>query len=377
MKIPTGLFTKLKKAIFTRNVLYGVVVLVFASIGVLLLTSSRAATPTASLEPESGTRSVNASVVADGTASGSQAVKFTAGSGGGSCPVATTFTPDGPDPWGGCWPGEGNTGVPDGVILSNYSGPCTITAANTIINAQLITNCDRIDVQAAGVRITNSRIIGGLDTLAAPSTVYIADSEVHGPKDAQGRYIVPFRVVRATHTTFLRSEVTGGHGTFYCENDCLVENSLLHKQGTDWAEGGQTHFSAIRMDQYLTLRHSTIACEAGRPRAGTGCSADLTGYADAGFGPVNNNLIERNLIIGNRGGGATMCAYGGATPGKPDSNDPTNATYIRFISNRFVRASSGYCGNLGTILHFDSSRTGNVWTDNLYNDGAPISATGP
>lgn len=353
-----------------------ITVVIMACVGFYLQDVIRATGMFVDTEIESGVRVNNVVLVADASASSGQAVKFTDGDSGDTCPVSTPFTPDGSDPWDGCWPGEENTGVPDGVSLSTYSGPCTITATDTIINAQLITNCARLDIQAAGVRITSSRIIGGLDTLDAPSTVYVADSEVHGPEDAQGRPIVPFRVVRATHTTFLRSEVTGGHGTFYCENDCLVENSLLHKQGTDWAEGGQTHFSAIRMDQNLTLRHSTIACEAGRPRAGTGCSAVLTGYADAGFGPVNNNLIERNLFIGDRGGGATMCAYGGATPGKPHSDDPANATNIQFISNRFVRGSSGYCGNLGTILHFDSSRTGNIWTDNLYNDGAPVSVMG-
>ena len=322
-------------------------------------------------EVETGSKTANVSIVTDVSASNGSAVKF-GGTVIGACPVSTQFAPGGPDPWGGCWAGEANTGVPDGVSLSTYNGPCTITTHNTVINAQLITNCDRLDIRANGVRITNSRIIGGLEALDAPSTVYVADSEVHGPKDAQGNPILPFRVVRAAHMTFLRSEVTGGHGTFYCELDCLLENSIFHKQGTDWAEGGQTHFSAVRMDETLTLRHSTIICEAGRPRPGTGCSASLTGYPDSGFGPVNNNLIERNLFIGNRGGGATMCAYGGATPGKPHSNDPTNATYIRFISNRFVRAGAQYCGNLGTILHFDALRTGNQWTDNLYDTGEVV-----
>ena len=35
------------------------------------------------------------------------------------CVVATPNTPGGPDPWGGCFPGPGNTGVPQDVQPSS------------------------------------------------------------------------------------------------------------------------------------------------------------------------------------------------------------------------------------------------------------------
>ena len=53
-----------------------VVVVVFAFVGVILLTTSHAATTTASLEAETGTISGNSSTVTDTTASGSSALKF-------------------------------------------------------------------------------------------------------------------------------------------------------------------------------------------------------------------------------------------------------------------------------------------------------------
>ncbi|MCU0667535.1 MAG: hypothetical protein MUF85_02870, partial [Patescibacteria group bacterium] len=113
-----------------------------------------------------------------------------------------------------------------------------------------------------------------------------------------------------------------------------------------------------------------ITCEATRSSSESGCSAGLTGYPD--FAPVRDNLIERNLFYRGGAGGSTVCGYGGNTSGKPYSNDPNNATNIRFISNRFVRGSNGLCGNLGTVIHFSSTKTGNVWQDNVYSDGALV-----
>ena len=52
---------------------------------------------------------------------------------GVSC-AASTNVPGGRDPWGGCFPSAANTGVPDGTVLSNYGGPCTVTAANSVID---------------------------------------------------------------------------------------------------------------------------------------------------------------------------------------------------------------------------------------------------
>lgn len=83
--------------------------LVFAAIGTALIISSYAATPTVSFEAEAGTRSGNASTLTDSGASGGGAVKFGV-TGGSACPNNNFNTPGGPDSWGGCWPGPGNTG---------------------------------------------------------------------------------------------------------------------------------------------------------------------------------------------------------------------------------------------------------------------------
>src|SRR5262249_12933352 len=77
-----------------------------------------------------------------------------------ACPVAGKNVPGGADPWGGCWPGPGNTGVPAGMVLTPYTGPCII-AVPTVIDSQLVT-CD-LSIQSTGVVIRNSEIHGSID----------------------------------------------------------------------------------------------------------------------------------------------------------------------------------------------------------------------
>lgn len=354
----------------------GAVALVVIITGIVFL-SVRAAGFFSAVEPEAGTFATNATSVPDSGASGGKAIQFnspaptptptptptpptTAGCSGAS------WTPGSADPWGGCWPGTDNTGVPTGVVLSNYTGPCTVTVANTVIDAKTV-NCT-LSIQAENVRITRSQINGGVDvptSAPANASFAISDSSIHiGDNLNTG--------LMRRNFTANRVDITGGRRSVYCVSNCTVENSWVHAQGGD--PNGQAHFSGMRMEQYSTFRHNTITCEATRV-PGSGCSAGLTGYGD--FAPIQNNLIERNLFYRGGGGGSTACAYGGSsgdTGGKPYGHLAMN---IRFIGNRFVRSSNGLCGNLRTIIDFNASRPGNEWTDNRYDDGAVIPSTGP
>ena len=283
----------------------------------------------------------------------------------GGC-TGSAWTPGGPDPWGGCWPGPGTTGVPAGVVLTNYAESCTITQANTVIDAKIV-NCI-LSIRANNVKITRSQINGGVDVpSAAPAdaSFSISDSSIFiGDNLNTG--------LMQRNFTANRVNIMGGRRSVYCANNCLVENSWVHAQGGD--PNGAAHFSGMRMEQFTTYRHNSITCEATRV-PGSGCSAGLTGYGD--FAPIQNNLIERNLFYRGGVGGSTTCAYGGSSGddgSKPYGNQAMN---IQFISNRFVRSDNGLCGNLRTIIDFSPLRPGNIWTDNLYNDGAAVNPTGP
>lgn len=283
----------------------------------------------------------------------------------GSCSGAA-WNPDASDPWGGCWPGPNNTGVPSGVVLSSYTGPCTITVANTTIDAKTV-NCI-LSIRAANVQITRSQINGGVDVPSdapASASFAISDSSIYiGDNLNTG--------LMRRNFTANRVDIVGGRRSVYCASSCTVENSWVHAQGGD--PNGVAHFSGMRMEQYTTYRHNSITCEANRV-PGSGCSAGLTGYGD--FAPVQNNLIERNLFYRGGNGGSTACAYGGSSGDDGSKPYGSQAMNIRFISNRFVRSDNGLCGNLRTIIDFNPSRPGNVWTDNLYHDGSVIAATGP
>jgi hypothetical protein len=78
-----------------------VFIVAFSVAGSILLLTSQAATPSASIEPESGTLA-GALQVTDSTASGGKAVKFGASTGGGNCGAGTLDL--------NCWPNTNTTG---------------------------------------------------------------------------------------------------------------------------------------------------------------------------------------------------------------------------------------------------------------------------
>ncbi|WP_031223515.1 right-handed parallel beta-helix repeat-containing protein, partial [Agrococcus pavilionensis] len=199
-------------------------------------------------------------------------------------------------------------------------------------------------------------INGTIHSASSSASFAMIDSEVHMPP-------VTGTGVGDSNFVLTRVEVTGGNRSVNCAADCTVQDSYLHGQYTD--HRGIDHASAIRMGANSTIRNNTITCEAAPVLPDAGCSAALTGYGD--FGVVQNNIIDGNLIDGGPDGSMGFCAYGGSTPGKPFSEGVNN---IRFTNNVFMRGPSGKCGIWGPIVAFDAAAPGNVWSNNLWEDGA-------
>lgn len=271
-------------------------------------------------------------------------------------PSATPTTPAGGIiRLGRSFPDATTTGVPAGVTLTPYTGPCTITAADTVIDGKTV-NCE-LRIAAKGVAIRNSKINGSVSNQGGSFT--IVDSAVAlGDVEGTGIGEVDF--------TASRVEVTGGNRSINCFRDCTVEASYVHGQYLDVT--GEAHESGIRMGSGSAIRGNTIACDA--KTSPHGCSAALTGYGD--FAVVENNIIDGNLIRAGSGG---YCAYGGSTKDKPFS-DGVNS--IRFTNNVWERGTEKsdhgtyICGYYGPIVSFDSGAPGNVWTNNLFDDGSPV-----
>ena len=253
------------------------------------------------------------------------------------------------------------------MVLTPYTGPCTITVANTVIDSKIIT-CD-IDVRATGVVIRRSEIHGyvsGPDQQVTPFSFRVEDSFIDGSPNGPRE----LRSVGYANFTIVRSEVVGGQGGIWCVRNCTIQDTWVH--GTDLCQTCTPgwHASAIRVEQYSTLLHNTISCDWPTPddNIDVGCSADMTGYPD--FAPITHNTMDGNLYVANTG--AAFCAYGGATATKPYSDDPTNATYIVFANNVFQRGTNGACAAYGAVTDFDPTGTGNTWFNNLWDDGTTV-----
>lgn len=281
----------------------------------------------------------------------------------GTC-TGTPMTPGGPDGQGGCFPGPNNTGVPAGTALTPYTGPCTITAANTVIDAKTI-NCDLV-IRAANVKITRSKITGSVATDEGSTgfSFALSDSQVDiGDRAGTG--------VGAVNFTATRVHVTGGNRSMNCWHDCVITDSYVHGQFRD--PTGTFHESGMRMGQSATIRHNTIICDAPDVPPDGGCSADLTGYGD--FGPVQNNLIEKNFFGATTGG---YCTYGGSSQGKPYSSATNNIVFRDNVWQRGTRNSdkgTKICGYYGSNTAFDPSKPGNMWSNNKFDDGTTVASS--
>jgi hypothetical protein len=271
-------------------------------------------------------------------------------------------TPGGPDPWGGCWPGANNTGIPPGTTLTDYDGPCTITVDGTEIDAQTV-SCDPLLIEAMDVKITRSKIDGSVLVDAPGSGSFsISDSEIDvGPigttDDDSG--------IGKSNFTAMRVNVYGGKRGVWCEHDCSITDSWIHDQAPD--PTGVAHESAIRMGDHATISHNSVLCNAPDFPPDAGCSADLTGYGD--FAPIEHNTIQRNLLMATTGG---TCAYGGSSGDDGSKPFGDQANNIVFEENVFQRGPGGKCGFYFPITDFDVTRPGNQWLDNVWDDGETL-----
>ncbi len=346
-----------------------------------------------SSEGESGTRSANASVVADTSASGNSAVRFGVPAVGGCAtpgrltitsanqsnypayPVGTqVYVPDGADPWGGCFPGPSNTGVPAGTTLTNYTGSCTITTAGTVIDSKTV-NCGVLDIRAQNVLITNSHISGRvyLDTdRCSTASFTIRDSRVHTPDKGN-------RALRACSFVAERVNLSGGGSMVECIN-CTIRDSYLHDPLEDL--DGKHHNSTIRAGGNSVIEHNTLHCAVQSYDAtdgsgeSSGCSGNQTGYShDATV--MYNSLLRRNLYMGTTGG---YCAWGGSTGGAGASQ----VRDIKFIENVFQRGTTPaynwnpvkyICGLYGSVANFETGLPGNEFTGNIWDNGKPLTSS--
>jgi hypothetical protein len=246
-----------------------------------------------------------------------------------------------PPPTG--FPNAGNTGVPSGTSLTAYTGPSTITTANTVVDGKTI-GC--LTVSAPGVVIRNSRIscngfrvLGGGGTGSGP--LLVQDSEI----DCQNSNGTG---VDVTNATFTRVDVSGCENGFNVGGPLTLEDSWIHNLVT--ANGA--HTDGMQFNQgasNITVRHNTIDPVAGSS-GGTSCII----MWDEGNPQNSNVLITNNLMLGS---GAAQTMY------TPRQGPLTN---VRVTNNRMEKGEFGYNGGNGSLV--------TDWSGNVDNTtGQPIS----
>jgi hypothetical protein len=290
-----------------------------------------------------------------------------------TCAISTTNVPDGPDPWGGCWPGPSNTG-PTGTLTA-YTGSCTLSTNNVTIDSKII-NCD-LDVRATGIVISNSEMHGQIthteadtDRGTVKNVITVTDTYIDGGLVPQSTS--DGRGIEDRNFTAIRVEFDRGRSSSFCQYYCLIKDSYAHGQDTD--ETGVAHESGIRIGSGTTthaqeLLHNSISCQGGDVLPDGGCSAAISGYGD--FDVIQNNYVYRNLIMssswpGDPVGSVGFCAYGGSSGSKPFPHGANNA----FTENVFQRGNSGKCGVFGPTSSFEAGVNGNTFTGNTWDDGS-------
>ena len=274
----------------------------------------------------------------------------------------TTPPPTTPPPSTG-FPGTGNTGIPAGTVLTDYTGPCRITAANTVVDAKRVPCI--LDVRATGVTITRSSLpgISGYGFTVSDSDIDVSPIGWAGAENDG---------INGWSFTAIRVNIHGGRRGVNCQHDATIRDSWIH--GTEMDPNGNWHASGLRAEYRCTVEHNTIACDwPDSTSQGGGCSADLTMYPD--FSTVHHNTITRNLFVANPNGNG-YCTYFGYIPSKPYGGFAENATYIVVTNNVFQRGTlngqPARCGYWGPVTSWGFGRVGNVWSGNTWDSGGTV-----
>lgn len=261
------------------------VALPFIGLGCLVFLAISHAATVAGPEAESGTSSTNASVLSDSSASGGLAVKFGTGASAGSCASSTANTPDGADPWGGCFPGPLSAGWRHtGVTLTKLvigTSASDNTAGWTWSGSQL-------RATKANASINQLEIPGSVDT-SSYNGVTITKSWIRCTNEsswcvstAQNTSLTDVEIGDSSSPTAAIGVYTGG-----------PNNTFLRADIHDTSDGMRTDGGTTVTDSYIhTLSYPNFP----------GAHSDGSQTTDTG-GPVGPIIFRHNTVQGGNNAG--------------------------------------------------------------------------
>lgn len=328
----------------TRIISVIVAITVFAGFGLLLIYTTRAATPATSYEAEDSSLSGSTAHMSDTSASRGAAIQFAQGS----------TSPDG-DP---VFPTIASTGPRAGSLTS--SGAVTSTSDGQIIQNLDVTG--QVNIRNDNVVVRDLRIHGTGSYMITTSN----KSNGECPVNVRFEYIEIDGALAAENDIPIYSacgNMTVDHAYVHnvgrssrLTNNVTISNSYIFSNRTG-DSGAHRGGVGINGGSNNVIYNNVLKCE------GAGCSAAIPNYGD--FAPVINLRIEHNLLATT----GSYCAYGGSLAGKPYPE----GTNIDFINNHFSREYHPTCGQFGPISGFANGVRDNEWRGNVWHDtGLPV-----
>ncbi|MDQ0368863.1 hypothetical protein [Catenuloplanes indicus] len=239
-------------------------------------------------------------------------------------------------------PGEGSTGVPDGVTLTAYTGPLRITKAGTVIDGKRIDGC--LDVRARDVVIKRSKLTcGGIMIKIEQKTanLTIEDSDLDG---AQTGFVAGYWNYTLSRVNVYNIEEGPRVGS-----NVIIEDSWFHSMHPAQSDEAHQDLMQTNGGSNSTIRGNVF--DATSTVAGVSFNAAF--QVGAEFEPLENVLVEENWF---NGGGYTVNIR----------NDPQISNVL--FRNNVFGSRHGY----GAVSRADSP--GIIWEDSNISEagGKPV-----
>ncbi len=241
-----------------------------------------------------------------------------------------------------------------GVTLTTYTGPSNITVAGTVIDSKQINTC--LTISAPNVTIKRSKIacsgsygLQQTDYNGANSGLLVEDTEITSTSNTA---LVDRAVALTNGATLRRAYIHGTQrGIALGDNTTIVDSyagdnfNLTDAHCTAIATWGGT--------KHVIVRNNTL-------KAKYNASSAMSFYPENPWGGNEDFVIDHNLLATD--GGYTVY-LGNGSGEQPNTN-------FTFTNNHFSTEYEAKGGLYGPVASWSAGATGNVWSGNVWHDGA-------